>query len=170
MANKVYYYFKGKAKWANRLFLPDQQYKCWSVQVYPDQETYSKILELKSGKDGVQGILNVIKKDEDGYNIQLKRPTEKMFKGKLQGFVPPLVVNADNSPFNPQGPQIGNGSDVTCKIEYYEYKRPTGGKGSAIRLESVRVDNLIPFNKDKDFPDVEAKAVSGLKDQPAPLF
>lgn len=170
MAQKTYIFLKGKAKWANKLFIPDQMYKCWSVLIYPDQDSYSKILELKAGKEGIQGILNVIKKDEDGYNITLKRPTEKKFNGKLQGFIPPLVLNADNSPFNPQGPQIGNGSDVTCKIEYYQYKRPTGGYGSAIRLESVRIDNLVPFEKSKDFPDAQAKQASGLTDQPPPLF
>lgn len=166
---KEYIYLKGKAKWANKLFIADQLYKCWSVLLYPDEESYSKVLEMKKGKEGVQGLLNVIKKDEDGYCITVKRPTEKLIKGRMQGFVPPLVLNADNSPFNPQGPQIGNGSDITCKIEYYVYPRPTGGKGSAIRLESVRIDNLIPFTKE-DFPKADAQQASGLTEQPPPLF
>lgn len=166
---KTYYFIKGKAKWANKLFVPDQMYKCWSLLVYPDTDSYSKILELKAGKEGVQGILNVIKKDDEGYSITLKRPTEKLMKGKLNAFLPPVVLNADNSPFN-SSVGIGNGSDVTCKIEWYDYKRPTGGRGSAIRLESVRIDSLVPFEKNSDFPSAEAKLVSGLTDQPPPLF
>lgn len=166
---KEYIFLSGKAKWCNKLFIADQMYKCWSLLLYPNEASYSKVLELKKGKDGVQGILNVIKKDEEGYNISLKRPTEKLMRGKMNAFLPPVVLNADNTPFNPQGPAIGNGSDVTCKIEYYVYPRPTGGKGSAIRLESVRIDNLVPFVKD-NFNKEEAKQVSGLTDQPPPLF
>lgn len=169
MANKEFIYLSGKAKWAAKLFTPDQQYKCWSFLLYPDDPSYQKILEMKKGKEGTQGILNVIKKDDDGYCMTLKRPTEKLFKGRMQGFTPPLVVNADNSPFNAQM-SIGNGSDVTCKVEYYTYNRPTGGKGSAIRLEAVRVDNLVPFEKEKDFKEAELKQVSGLTEQPPPLF
>ena len=169
MANKQYIYLSGKAKWANKLFAPDLKFKNWSVLLYPNEESYSKILELKKGKDDVQGLLNIIKKDEDGYCLTLKRPTEKLIRGKMIGYAPPLVLNADNSPFNPQGPQLGNGSDITCKIEYYEYAKPAGGRGSAIRLESVRVDNLVPFKKD-DFSKADAQQASGLTDQPPPLF
>lgn len=166
---KQYLFLAGKCKWANRLTQPDQMYKCWSLVLYPNEASYSKILELKAGKEGIQGILNVIKKDEEGYNITLKRPTEKLMKGKLTAFVPPVLLNPDNSPFN-TAVGIGNGTDVTCKIEYYDYKRPTGGRGSAIRLESVRIDNLIPFNKNDDFTAVDASMVQGLTDQPPPLF
>lgn len=167
---KKYIFLRGKAKWANRLFIADQKYKCWSVVLYPDEESYSKVLEMKKGSEGVQGILNMIKKDEDGYNITLKRPTEKLIKGKLTAFLPPVVLNADNTPFNPQGPQIGNLSDVICKVDYYTFSRPTGGKGSAIRLESVRIEHLIPFNKETDFAKADAEQVSGLTEQPPPLF
>lgn len=166
---KEYIFLSGKAKWANKLFVPDQLYKCWSVVLYPNEQSYSKVLEMKKGQDGVQGILNMIKKDDEGYYITLKRPTEKLMRGKLNAFLPPVIVNADNTPFNAQGAAIGNGTDVTCKIEYYIYPRPTGGKGSAIRLESVRIDNLVPFLKDS-FNKEEAKQVAGLTDQPPPLF
>lgn len=166
---KAFYYFKGKCKWANKLFVPDQLYKCWSLLVYPDQESYDKVLELKAGKEGVQGILNVIKKDDEGYNITFKRPTEKLMKGKLMAFLPPVILQADGTPWN-KDTAIGNGSDVTCKIEWYSYKRPTGGQGSAIRLESVRIDSLVPFEKTTDFPPAEQKLADGLTDQPAPNF
>lgn len=166
---KEFIYLSGKGKWCNKLFVPDQMYKCWGCLLYPTEESYQKILDMKKGKEGVQGILNTIKKDEDGYSISLKRPTEKMFKGRMQGFTPPVVLNKDGSPFNPQN-AIGNGSDLTCKIEYYTYKRPTGGQGSAIRLEAVRIDNLVPFEKEKDFPEAQLKQVSGLTEQPPPLF
>lgn len=168
MAKSTEIYLQGKCKWANRLVTPDQKFKCWSVQLYPTQESYSKILELKAGKDGVQGILNTIKKDEEGYSIALKRPTEKLIRGHLTAFLPPVLLKADGSPLGDTS--IGNGSDVTCKIEHYTYKRPAGGQGSAIRLVSLRVDNLVVFDKNGDFPPAEAKAVDGLTDQPSPNF
>ncbi len=165
---KAFYYFKGKCKWAQKLFIPDDMYKCWSVMLYPDKESYDKIMELKAGKEGIQGLLNVIKKDEEGYNLTFKRPTEKVMKGKLQSFTPPVIVNAEGQPWD-RDKGIGHGSDLTLKVEWYSYKRPTGGHGSAIRLESVRVDSLVPFEKD-DFPPQEQKQVGGLLEQPAPLF
>lgn len=162
-------YISGKCKWAHRLFTPDLDYKCWSVVIWPNEESMAKINALKAGSNGVQGILNTIKKDDDGYNLTLKRPTEKVMRGKLVGFAPPMVVDKDGTPHTKA--DIGNGSDLTCKIEIRTYKIPTSErKGTAIRLIGVRVDNLVPFEK-ADFPDAEQrKQVEGLQDAPSPLF
>lgn len=166
MAMKLVY-LQGKAKWTNKLFVPDQQYKCWSMVLYPNAASYDKILELKKGGE-YDGILNVIKKDDDGYYVTLKRPTEKVIKGKVQAFQSPIVTNADGSPLI--NVSIGNGSDVTAGIEFYTYPKPTGGKrGSAIRLLTVRVDNLIPYEKSDRPPEVQ-KTLKGLDEQPEQLF
>ncbi len=168
--NTEWHYFQGKAKWA-RLVSPDQKYACWSVVLYMDanSDSYNKLLELKKADNGVDGILNVIKKDEDGYFTTFKRPTQKLIKGKVQAFAPPIVMEADGT--TPLlNALVGNGSDVTVKVEVYQYNKPTGGKGRAARLVSVRVDNLIPFEMKKDFDEDQMKQVKGLAEQPEQLF
>src|SRR3990167_7095580 len=162
--NVEWVYFQGKAKWA-RLINPDLKFNCWSMVLYPTPESYAQILELKETKNNVAGILNVIKKDEDGYNITLKRPVNKPMRGKVVAFSPPEVLEADGkTPL--RNALIGNGSDVTCKCEYYKYNTPIGGKGTAIRLLSVRVDTLIPYEMKKDFTEDQLKAVEGLSEHP----
>lgn len=162
-------YLQGKAKWTQKLFVPDAQYKCWSMVLYPNSESYDKILDMQKGSENIEGILNVIKKDDEGYYITLKRPTEKVIKGKVNGFQPPIVLNKDGSPLI--NINIGNGSDVTTGLEYYTYKKPIGTKkGSAIRLFNVRVDNLVPYEPKKDMPAAQQKAVEGLNAQPEQLF
>lgn len=159
-------YLSGKAKWV-RPTSPDP-WGNWKMDLYPDTESYNKFLELKETKDGVSGIKNVIKKDDDGYCITLRRPTQKVYKGKVQGFAPPEVLDKDNQPM--RDTLIGNGSDVTAKVSVYTHGTPGGGKARAMRWEAVRVDNLIPFEGKRDFDEVTNKQVSGLVDQPEKLF
>lgn len=159
-------YLTGKAKWA-RLDRPDDKFAnppVWSIQLYMDDKTYQEFSKIKEEK----GLLNVIKKDDDGYNVLLKRPTSKLMRGKLVPFSAPEVLEQDGkTPL--RSALVGNGSDVTCKVEMYSYNKPTGGKGHAIRLMSVRVDNLIPYNAQRDFePDSQAERnVRGFDQQPA---
>lgn len=165
----TYVFLQGKAKWA-KLVTPDTKFGSqWSVQLYPNDESYQKILDLKENKGEVSGVLNVVKKDEDGYNISLKRQTQRLIKGKMVGFTPPVILEADGtSPL--RNALIGNGSDITCKVQLYRYKKPAGGFGQAIRLESVRVDNLIPYESKRDFDEDEQRQTKGIDGQPAQLF
>jgi len=168
MAYAENHFLQGKCKWA-RLVAPDMKYSQWSIVLYPDTKSYEKLMELKTAKNGVDGILNVIKKDEDGYFVTFKRPTQKLIKGKVQGFAPPEVFEADaKTPLI--SALVGNGSDVTVKVQVYQYNKPAGGKGRAARLESVRVDNLIPFEMKKDFNEEQTRLVKGLDEQPEQLF
>lgn len=162
-------YIQGKAKWA-KLVTPDTKYNCWSVVVYPNDESYKLLLDLKADKGDTSGILNPIKKDDDGYNITLKRPIQKLMAGKVTSFSPPIVVEADGE--NPlRNALVGNGSDITCKVQVYNYNKPQGGKGTAIRLESVRVDNLVPFEIKRDFDKDQQRQVAGVAEAPPqPLF
>lgn len=162
-------YIQGKAKWA-KLVTPDTKYNCWSVVVYPNEDSMKILNELKETKGETSGILNPIKKDEDGYNITLKRPIQKLMGGKVTSFAPPIVLEADGE--NPlRNALVGNGSDITCKVQVYNYNKPTGGKGTAIRLESVRVDNLVPFEIRRDFDKDQTRQVTGLQEAPPqPLF
>lgn len=158
MAESIY--FTGKAKWA-RLITADSEYQKWSMDLYftPQSLDDFKALKLKTH----------LKKDDDGYYARLSRPTQKMMRNVMTAFSPPKVFDKDGKPL--EGVMIGNGSDVTVKCELYKYTAPgSKEKQNAIRLESVRVDNLVPYEPKKDFDKVTAAAAEGLTDQPAPLF
>ena len=158
---KEYIFVKGKGSWA-RVYTPDQ-WDAWSITVHPEADDLETIRDLQA-----QGLKNVIKKDDDGYYVKFRRPINKMIRGKIVAFEPPKVLDKDNVPMD--GVAIGNGSDVTLKVEIYEHGTPGGGKAKAARLDSVRVDNLVKFEGDRDFTDNEREQVSGLVDQPERLF
>jgi hypothetical protein len=121
-------------------------------------------MELKERKGEVEGILNEVKKDEDGYSVMFKRPMEKWGTQ----LTPPQMMDKDGNPW--KGELIGNGSDITVKVECYQYKKPFNkGKGRAIRLAAVRVDNLIPFER-REMTGEQLRQVKGLDEQPPQLF
>ncbi len=154
-------YVSGKAKWV-KYKTPDEKFKKWSHVLYPNAESLEKIRELQS-----EGMKNQLKKDEDGYYVSLSRPSVKEFKGTIKAFTPPLLFDKDNQPFNDA---VGNGSDITTKLEVYQHATPGGGKAKAARWVSSRIDNLIPYNADRDLSDYEKESLEGLKDQPEQLF
>lgn len=165
-----YIFLSGKAKW----FKPHQPNKfgAWSHDIYLDDVSLTKVKELMKGSDTVEGIKNKLSMDEDGQRITVKRDTSKTMRGKVVGFAPPTVLGPDSLPLVDQ--MVGNGSDITTKIEYYTYNKPGiqgGKKGAAIRWLSTRVDNLVPFKLNRDFDEDGEKQVRGLAEQPAqPLF
>lgn len=161
-ANK-YYFLQGKAKW----FRPDKpnQWGKYEHVLYLDAKSVDIIRELQTSTEQVQGIKNVLKKDEDGYFIRLARPASKTIKGRIVTFNPPLVFEKDGkTPL--KNVYVGNGSDVTTKIEVYQHRVPAGGHAKALRWESTRVDNLIPFEMATDFDEQEQKMVRGFHEAP----
>ena len=162
MAKTRFVFVKGKTKWF-RSHLPDPWNKYKHV-LYPDQESLELLRDLQA-----QGMKNPIKKDEDGWYVTLSRPASKEIRGKVVGFTPPEVLMADGvTPL--RDTMVGNGSDVTTKLEVYKHKTPGGGEAVAARWLSSRIDNLIPFDGKKDFDEGEQRAVKGLDTEPAPLF
>lgn len=164
MANSKDVFIKGKCKWARLDKL--NKYGKWSIVVYPISEDIEKLRELQA-----EGVKNVMKKDDDGYYMTFTRPPNITVRGIVKGMTPPQVMEADGK--TPLRNLIGNGSDVTVKLQAYKHNVPTaapGTKATAIRLEAVRVDNLVPFEMNRDFQEDEQEQVSGVKDQPAPLF
>jgi len=164
-------YVKGKSKWMNHNRL--DKYGRWSHVLYPDTESLEKIRELQA-----EGVKNQIKKDEDGYFIRFTRPPEmdKFLPGigkKKVALEPPKVVDKDNHPIENL---VGNGSDVTTKLEVYEHGTPPPpggtkpGKAKAIRWMATRVDNLVPYSPNRDMTKSESEMVKGLSDQPEPIF
>lgn len=166
--NTEWYYFQGKASWA-KLITPDLEFKNWNIKVHLTPDSYNQFMKLKEPDGEIDGILNEVKQDDDGYFVVFKRPTEKKFGNEIKMFSPPEVLDADGKTM--KGVHIGNGSDVTVKVECYKYNKPfKKGRGRAIRLVSVRVDNLIPYERNKDFTEQQEHAVAGLEAQPKQLF
>jgi hypothetical protein len=155
-------YLSGKGKWI-RVGAPNQ-YGDYTCVLYPDAPSLVKINKLKE-----EGIKNELKKDEDGYFMRFKSPQSKLIRGKVVGFAPPIVLEKDGKTLL-QGVVVGNGSDITIKIEVYDYQGVNKVPGKATRLKSIRVDNLVPFEMSRDFEEDQEKAVRGLPEQPEPLF
>lgn len=156
-----YVYFQGKCSWANHLVNADSEYNKWHVTLHFTPESLEKFRELK--------LKTHLRKDDDGYNAKLSRPCTKLIRGKMVSFAPPQIFDKDGKPFE-RTTHIGNGSDVTVKCELYKYSPPgSKNKENAIRLESVRVDNLVPYEPKRDYTATEAKAAEGLENHP-PAF
>ena len=163
MAGKnEYIYVSGKTSWT-KLVIPDQKYDKWGLRLHPDADSLEKIRELQS-----RGLKNTVRKDDDGWYTNFSRPTKKVYKGIVKLFEPPLVINKDGEPI--ADASIGNGSDVTIKLEVYEHSTPGGGTAVAARLDTVRIDNLIPYEPKRDLPEPQQEQYEGMADQPERLF
>lgn len=144
-------YLKGKSRWAH--VTTPNKYGKWAVDLCLDNDSVSKVLQWK--KDGIQ---NVISKDDDGYWVTISRPTTyKTRTGETVGMSPPSVLNSDGTVFT--GTRIGNGSDLTVKVELRSFKVPVSGNpGMSMRLAGVRVDNLNPTYVDELDPKQQKQA------------
>ncbi len=133
MATK-YVDIKGKCKWA-KVWKPDNKYAKFSIDICPDAESKEVIKSL--------GIKNGFKADPSGdeYITFRRDPSHTIFRGEER--VPagkPDVLGVDPDT------DIGNGSDVTIRIAVYSYDNKFG-KGVGTRLEKVKVDNLVKFDR-----------------------
>lgn len=147
----------GKCKWA-RIDKPNR-YNKFSIVLYPDAESLEKIKMMME-----KGIKNVLKKDEDGYNMEFKCDVSK----NGRNFPPPPALIGDGELV--QG-LIGNGSDVTVKVDMYDYGIPhQKGRGYAVRLKSVYVHELVPYTRSNDFDDFLNASVKGLENAKEPVF
>lgn len=156
--DKTYVYWQGKAKWVKAIN-PDLTYNKWNFVLYPNEVHLEEIRDLQA-----KGVKNVLSKDDDGWKINISRPVQKVWKGRVWAFTPPRVVDKDDRPLD--GVAIGNGSDVTAKIEVYQHGTPSGKKATAIRWEGLRIDNLVPFESKTDYPPGEKDQIEGLSKQP----
>lgn len=154
-------HLQGKVSWLKAI-KPDAQYDCWSVQLHPNPDSLELLRDLQT-----RGIKNMMKKDEDGYYMNFKRPVSKVYQGKIKTFAPPVITDKDGNPWEKP---VGNGSDATLQIEAYEHGTPGGGKATALRWVGARIDNLIPFDNSTDYPEADQAVVDKLKDQPEQLY
>jgi hypothetical protein len=154
-------YITGKCKWA-RTFNPDPTYNKWSITIWPaNNAELTKIHDLKA-----KGIRNELKKDDEGYYMTFSRPLKiQLRNGGVKAMTAPITLDKDGKALTEL---VGDGSDVTVKLDTY------GGKGDygkyfAARLDSIRVNNLIPYTKES--MDEESKArVAPLEEQPQQDF
>lgn len=165
MANVEYVDVQGKVKFSHTVNF--NKYDKWSVVLYPTPASLEVIRDLQA-----QGIKNQMKKDDDNqYYIQFSRDPTKLISGKVVAFAAPRVVDKDGVLMD--GNQIGWGSDVTVRLEVYKHAAggvPGGKQVKAARFDSVRVDNLVPWQADKDLPPAEAAVVNSLTNSPEQIF
>lgn len=159
-----YIYLQGKTTWFkfNRI----NDWGKWSHNLYLNADSLDTFRKLQEANTEVAGIKNTLKKDDDGYYAQISRPAHMKRRGREEALTPPAVFEADGkTPW--QGGLIGNGSDVTSKIEVYDYPVP-GSKlrGRAIRWVSTKVDKLVPFEAERDNLATELREAKGLAEQP----
>lgn len=124
------YYFSGSCNWA-KVHQPDDKYKNYTIDLYMDKKSLTAYknsgLKLKDRQD----------KDGETYHT-FRMPSVRMIKGKAEEGKPD-VLDADGIPTTKK---IGNGSEVTCKVEIYK----TGDGRVGHRLLAVRVDKLVEYN------------------------
>jgi len=175
MANAKEYFLRGKCSWFRHRNL--NQWGKWAHNLYLDKESLDLFRELQISDNGVGGVKNQLKKDEDGYFIAISRPQEVMMRGKKVGLLPPKVVDGrtvlpDGS--NPPWPDdllVGNGSDVTTKVEVYQHRVPgTENKARAMRWVSSRIDSLVPYSGKDEMLEEERRSTESLMEQPRPSF
>lgn len=148
---------QGKCRWAHLLQL--NKYGAWSIELFPNRDSLEIIRELQA-----DGLKNVLKKDpEDGWFINFRREPTKKIRGAIVNFAAPLVIDTEGNKFTGE---VGNGSDVTVTLEVYTHATPSGGTATAARLKGVRVDNLVPFNKKKDYTDEQLPVVERMISAP----
>lgn len=150
-------FLKGKIKWCKHI-RPDTMYPPgkWSVIMYVEGAELEKVREWQA-----MGIKNAVKKDEDGWFITLSRKVSITVKGHEVGLEPPKVIDKDGVPITDM---VGNGSDGIAKCVLWSFNPMPGISGKALRWEALRVDNLIPFDSNKDYPD-GGESIRTLKEE-----
>lgn len=159
MAKSRTEYLSGKGMYVRMQNL--DKFGKWSLQLYLDQKSLSTWAKLKE-----EGILNSSKRDDQGEFVRLSRPAMKTFRGIETQMSPPVVIDKDGNTIQDW---IGNGSDIEAKITVYQFtKQFGGGQGSAIRLEGIKVLNLVPYAPAESGTPAEQKQVEGMQERPQP--
>lgn len=121
-------YLQGKSYWA-RVHKPDEKFNRFTLDFYPNEASWkaykSSGLQLKE------------RESEHGTYIKLGVPAARMTK---KGDVIKATVAVLDSDDKPMTKNIGNGSDVTVKIDIFDTE-----KGPGHRLLAVRADKLVEY-------------------------
>ena len=126
------HYFSGPCRWA-KVYQPDEKFgPKYSIEVQLNDA------ELKKYK--AAGCMGNPSKDGEGYYTFRRTKTLLTKKGKLMENGPPSVFDSEGRPFTAT---IGNGSEVTVKVETY-----MTDKGVGTKLQAVQVNKLVEYDKD----------------------
>lgn len=157
-------FLEGKTMWF-RHQAPNPWGK-WAHVLYPVPASLEIIRDLQTSTEGVSGIKNELKKDDDGYFMTFSRPVDITRKdGTKVGLSPPLILDKDNQPYIGA---VGNGSKVITKLKVRIHPTQSKGKARAVRWEGSRIEELVPFEK-SNFPEDQAKVAEGLIGEKAPF-
>lgn len=128
-----YHKIKGKLKWCQNLFEPDdfRGSRNYKVNMYDIDESIWK-------NSGVQTRPREDKEGDVMYT--LKRPTRKMIKEDLIEFDPPEVVMENGESLD--GRIIGNGSEAVVEFITYDTSM-----GMGHRFNKVIITNLVEYVK-----------------------
>lgn len=157
--------FQGKASWS--MLTQADKYGKASIKLYLNDASKTLLQDLQSE----EGILTRLAKDDEGYYANFGRAPKKVYGNKEIIFGFPHVYERDGK--TPFVGKIGHGSDVAVTCEIYPYTIPASGgkKGKALRLSSVRVENLIPYNAEDHGDKYEVRTVKTLAEiPPQPLY
>lgn len=129
------YTFSGPVRWA-KVHTTDQKFGKHGIEIQLDEEGLEKYKE-----SGLQGRSS---KDGEGYYSFRRDPKQLVWvDGTRQAAGKPHVFDADGYAITDL---IGNGSVCTISVTVYDYDN-SFGKGKGHRLEAVRVDELVKYEK-----------------------
>lgn len=152
-------FLSGKCKFCN-VTTPDK-FGFYGTNLYLDDASKIVWQRLKE-----EGIMNRLRGSEDGEFVTLRCPEKKKIRGEMRLMDKPSVVK-DGLPYVGM---IGNGSDLTCMVTVYDYKKPmTQEKGVAIRLRAIKINNLIEPSTTQ-FPGTGHQDATALIKQPDPIW
>lgn len=155
---------QGKVKWMKHEH-PNQWDK-YSHDIYLNADSLEKFKTWQKSEGNVQGIKNTLKKDDDGYYVSISRPKTIRRGGRDELMNPPFVFNSDGT--TPFHGLVGNGSDITTKVELYTFNVPMmeGKKARAVRWYSSKVDHLVPYEGKRDNTPEFDEPSRGLPEAP----
>lgn len=105
------------------------------MRLYPDPKSFKEFSRV--------GLQQKRKKDDEGEFVTFRRNLLKPWKlkvGESPEFTPPKVTDEFGGDWPWSDKQIGNGSEVTVKLEVYQTDN-----GPGARIEGVRVDRWIEY-------------------------
>lgn len=124
-------YFQGIAKWA-KVHKPDETYDRFTIDLYMNDESWAAYKKC--------GLQLKKRESEDGKYVTFGVARTRLVKEEVV-ISSVEVLDSEGKPFKGD---IGNGSEVTVKVEIYNTT-----KGPAHRLKAVRVDKLVEYTKNK---------------------
>lgn len=142
---------KGKCKWAYIKNLDTKYAPTWKITVFCQLPEAKKLRALGLKVTKVDEDMNPELAELGPYSVKITRLETKRGKAAGQKNLPPIVIDADNEPFEEI---LGDGSDVVVTFNTYNWNN-NFGSGVGTDLEKVKVVNLIPYSPKEETITVE---------------